>query len=223
MNADDAKRQRHVALARLKDRRLFREFAYVGGAWTASGHGATIDVTNPADGAWLGSVASLSSAEAGEAVDAASKAFPAWAGALPQDRSRILRRWFELVIEHREDLALIMTLEQGKPISEARGEIDYAASFVEFYAEEAKRPNIESVTSHLRRCRGRGLARAGGRRGTDHAVELPDRDDHAQGRRCACRRLHGRRASLARDAVFGAGAGRTGRTARASRRACSTS
>jgi aspartate-semialdehyde dehydrogenase len=75
--------------------------------------------------------------------------FRAWAALLPQQRSAILRRWFELIVEHREDLAVIMTREQGKPISEARGEIDYAASFIEFYAEEAKRPNIESVTSHL--------------------------------------------------------------------------
>ena len=68
---------------------------------------------------------------------------------LPQDRSAILRRWFDLMIAHKEDLARIMVLEQGKPLSEARGEIDYAASFVEYYAEESKRPNIEGVTSHL--------------------------------------------------------------------------
>src|SRR5690606_1622331 len=83
------------------------------------------------------------------AIDAAHEAFPAWSGLLPQERSAILRRWYELIMEAREDLAIIMTAEQGKPISESRGEIAYAASFVEFFAEEAKRPNIESVTSHL--------------------------------------------------------------------------
>jgi aspartate-semialdehyde dehydrogenase len=94
-------------------------------------------------------VAALSGAESAAAVDAASRAFPAWAATLPQDRARLLRRWFDLIVRHREDLARLMTAEQGKPLSEARGEIDYAASFVEFYAEEARRPNVESVTSHL--------------------------------------------------------------------------
>ena len=82
-------------------------------------------------------------------MDAAQRAFPNWSGLLPQKRAAILRRWFELQLEHREDLARIMVLEQGKPLSEARGEIDYGADFVEFYSEEAKRPNVESVTSHL--------------------------------------------------------------------------
>ncbi len=110
---------------------------------------AAIDVTNPATGAVIGSIPALSCEQSRAAVDAASAAFPRWAGLLPQERSAILHKWFDLIGEAREDLALIMTMEQGKPISEARGEIDYAASFVEFYAEEAKRPNIESVTSHL--------------------------------------------------------------------------
>ena len=107
-------------------------------------------VTDPADGTVIGRVAELSAAQAAAATDAAEAAFPAWAALLPQERSAILRRWYELIAAAREDLARIMTREQGKPISEARGEIDYAASFVEFYAEEARRPNIESVTSHLR-------------------------------------------------------------------------
>jgi aspartate-semialdehyde dehydrogenase len=97
----------------------------------------------------VGYVARLSAAESAAAVDAAHAAFPAWARRLPQARSALLRAWFQLILAHKDDLARIMTFEQGKPISEARGEIDYAASFVEFYAEEAKRPNIESVTSHL--------------------------------------------------------------------------
>jgi len=94
-------------------------------------------------------VASLSAEESAAAVDVAQAAFAEWSMTLPQERSVILRRWFELMMEHREDLARIMVLEQGKPLSEARGEIDYAAGFVEYYAEEAKRPNIEGVTSHL--------------------------------------------------------------------------
>jgi aspartate-semialdehyde dehydrogenase len=138
------------AFANLKDQRLLRQFAYCGGRWTTSANGETIAIVNPADGAELIEVAALSMAESASVVDAAHAAFDQWSFLLPQERSVILRRWFELIMAHREDLALIMTLEQGKPISESRGEIDYAASFVEFYAEEAKRPNIESVTSHLR-------------------------------------------------------------------------
>lgn len=136
-------------LAGLSDPKLVRQFSYIGGKWCGAADGAAIAVTNPADGAWLGEVARLSAGESRAAVDAAHAAFPAWAGLLPQQRARLLRRWFDLMTEHREDLAQLMTLEQGKPISEARGEIDYAASFIEFYAEEAKRPNIEGVTSHL--------------------------------------------------------------------------
>ena len=133
----------------ITDTRLVRNFAYLGGKWVAGEDGETIAVRNPGDGAALGDVASLSADQARLAVDAAQDAFDDWAMTLPQDRSAILRRWFDLMIEHKEDLARIMVLEQGKPLSEARGEIDYAASFVEYYAEESKRPNIEGVTSHL--------------------------------------------------------------------------
>src|SRR6056297_523681 len=131
------------------DTRLVRNFSYVNGKWTAGDDNATITVTNPADGAVLGDVASLSATQAKAAVEAAQAAFPDWSVTLPQDRSALLRRWFDLMLEHKEDLARIMVLEQGKPLSEALGEIDYAAGFIEYYAEEAKRPNVEGVTSHL--------------------------------------------------------------------------
>ncbi|NVO58218.1 NAD-dependent succinate-semialdehyde dehydrogenase [Rhodobacteraceae bacterium B1Z28] len=137
------------ARADIVDKALVRSFSYINGKWCAAGNGETFPVSDPADGAELGHVASLSTEESSAAVDAAQAAFPAWAALLPQERSAILRRWFELQLEHKEDLARIMVLEQGKPLSEARGEIDYGAAFVEFYAEEAKRPNIEGVTSHL--------------------------------------------------------------------------
>lgn len=133
----------------ISDNALVRCFSYVGGGWRAASSGETIPVTDPATGEVIGEVASLSCEESSVAVDAAQLAFPVWSALLPQERSAILRRWFELILEHKEDLARIMVLEQGKPLSEARGEIDYAASFVEFYAEVAKRPNIEGVTSHL--------------------------------------------------------------------------
>ena len=135
--------------AGVQDTRLARSFSYVNGKWTGGDDSATLPVINPADGRTIGDVARLSGAQARAAVDAAQSAFADWAMTLPQDRSVILRRWFDLMMQHREDLARIMVLEQGKPLSEARGEIDYAASFVEYYAEESKRPNIEGVTSHL--------------------------------------------------------------------------
>lgn len=134
---------------RLTDPALFQNASFIGGEWLRASSGHTITVTDPATGDAIGAVPSLSADESRKAVDAAQDAFADWAMLLPQERAAILRRWFELVRDAKEDLAAIMVLEQGKPISEARGEIDYAASFMEFYAEETKRPNIEGVTSHL--------------------------------------------------------------------------
>ena len=133
----------------VSDTDLLRHHSYLNGQWYSAVSGDTVEVHDPATGGLLGEVASLSSDEARMAVDAADTAFSDWSMTLPQERSVVLRRWFDLMHAHKEDLARIMVLEQGKPISEARGEIDYAASFVEYYAEEAKRPNIEGVTSHL--------------------------------------------------------------------------
>jgi len=136
-------------LSRLADPRLLRELAYIGGKWCHTQDARTLDVTNPADGTLIGAVAAFDREGSRKSVDAAEAAFESWSRKLPQERAGVLRRWYEFMIENSEDLALLMTLEQGKPISEARGEIDYAASFIEYYAEEAKRPNIEGVTSHL--------------------------------------------------------------------------
>jgi len=138
-----------TATADIGDKALVRSFSYIGGKWRAAESGETLAVNDPATGDFIGEVAMLSAEESAGAVDAAQEAFEGWSMTLPQERSAILRRWFDLMIRHKEDLARIMVLEQGKPLSEARGEIDYAASFVEYYAEEAKRPNIEGVTSHL--------------------------------------------------------------------------
>lgn len=138
-----------ASFPKLQDMTLFCQQSFVGGVWTPATDGAVFEVRDPATGQTIGTVAKLSAAQAHAAVDQAAAAFPAWSGLLPQVRAGMLRRWFDLIVAHREDLARLMVAEQGKPISEARGEIDYAASFVEFYAEEAKRPNIEGVTSHL--------------------------------------------------------------------------
>lgn len=136
-------------LDRLSDRNLFRENAYVGGKWAAASSGGTVPVRDPGDGAYIGCVPKMSAAETVDAVNAANDAFTEWRARLPQDRATLLQAWHDLIKDAREDLALLMTLEQGKPLAEARGEIDYAASFVAFYAAEALRLNVESVTSHL--------------------------------------------------------------------------
>jgi aspartate-semialdehyde dehydrogenase len=135
-------------LARLADASLLRDRAFIGGNWIAGPSGDFI-VRNPADGRALASVASMTKDGAETAIAAAHDAFVSWKSLLPAARAAVLRRWFDLITAAREDLALIMTHEQGKPLSEALGEIDYAASFVEWYAEEAKRVNVEGVTPHL--------------------------------------------------------------------------
>jgi aspartate-semialdehyde dehydrogenase len=134
----------------LRDSSLLCKFAFINGEWCAGDGDAQFDVTNPADGAWLTAVSSVSAAQSLAAVIAADAAFREWSQLLPQERAKLLRRLNDLILENSEDLALLMTLEQGKSLDEARGEIEYGASFVEFYSEEAKRPNIESVTSHLK-------------------------------------------------------------------------
>ncbi len=149
MSAHFARSHRHEALDRLTDRRLLRELAYVDGHWTASEVAESFEVTDPATGTTVAFVAALNAQQTTKAIDAAACAFPGWRSLLPQERSKILRKWFELIIAAEDDLALLMTLEQGKPLQESLGEIDYAASFVEWYAEEAKRLNAESVTSYL--------------------------------------------------------------------------
>ncbi|NDW05923.1 NAD-dependent succinate-semialdehyde dehydrogenase [Jiella pacifica] len=149
MSAVFARNEFHPALDRLADPRLFRDNAYVGGRWVRGGSSATFAVTDPASGATLAHVAALDTAATTAAIDAAQAAFPAWKALLPQERGKVLKRWNDLILAAQDDLALLMVLEQGKPYAEARGEIDYAASFVDYYAEEAKRVSIESVASHL--------------------------------------------------------------------------
>jgi len=128
---------------------LLVQSAYVGGEWVRNRDGAVQNVYNPADGALIGTVPNLSVPESSVAVDAAYEAFPAWAATLPDERARKLCAWYELIIAERDDLALLMTLEQGKPIAESCGEIEYAASFIDWYAGEAGRMGVEGITPHL--------------------------------------------------------------------------
>ena len=139
----------HPALSRLHDRTLLRTLGHIGGRWTAAADAADFAVTDPASGATVARVAALGATETDAAIAAATSVFPAWRDRLPQDRARILRRWGTLILEATEDLALLMTLEQGKPLAESRGEIAYAAEFLDWYAGEALRMNVEGVTPHL--------------------------------------------------------------------------
>lgn len=123
----------------LKDMELFRQQAYIGGAWADADNGATIAVNNPATGEILGAVPNMGAAETRRAIDAAHAAWEGWKVITQKERGQILRRWYDLVMQHRDDLAMLMTLEQGKPLRESKGEIAYAASFIEWFAEEAKR------------------------------------------------------------------------------------
>lgn len=124
---------------------LLRQAAFINGQWRS---GQNFDVTNPATGAVVGAVPDFGAAETEDAVAAAARALPAWKGLLAKERSRILRRWFDLITEHTQELAAILTAEQGKPLAEAQGEIVYGAGFIEFYAEEAKRVYGEILPSH---------------------------------------------------------------------------
>ncbi len=128
----------------LKTPGIVKDQCLIGGTWTGA---STHEVINPATGTVVGRVPDLGQAETRAAIEAANGAFPAWSGMLAKERGAILRRWFELQCAHREDLAQLMTAEQGKPLAEARAEVDYASSFTEFYAEEAKRILGEIIPS----------------------------------------------------------------------------
>ena len=137
-----------TATPQLSDPKLFREQCYVDGRWADADSGAVIEVTNPATGEVLGTIPKMGSAETRRAIEAAEKAWPAWRGLLAKERANILRKWYDLILENQEDLARLMTLEQGKPLAEAKGEVVYGASFIEWFAEEAKRIYGDTIPQH---------------------------------------------------------------------------
>jgi len=131
----------------LKDSTLLRFQAFVDGEWRSAADSATFAVSNPANGTCLGEVPALSGAETRGAIDAANAAWPAWRKKTAKERAIILRQWHDLIVANADDLALILTTEQGKPLTEARGEIAYAASFIEWFAEEGKRVSGDTLAS----------------------------------------------------------------------------
>ncbi|MNQ70867.1 Glutarate-semialdehyde dehydrogenase DavD [compost metagenome] len=132
----------------LKDTQLFRQQAYIDGTWLDADSGQTLAVNNPATNEIIGTVPKMGAAETRRAIEAADRALPAWRALTAKERATKLRRWFELLMENQDDLGRLMTLEQGKPLAEAKGEIAYAASFIEWFAEEAKRVYGDTIPGH---------------------------------------------------------------------------
>ncbi|CAH2031874.1 NADP-dependent succinate-semialdehyde dehydrogenase [Trichlorobacter ammonificans] len=134
----------------LSDPALLRQQCYLNGQWLHADTDGTIDVVNPADGRIIGTVPRMGTSETRRAIEAAHVAFPEWRARTAKERAAILRRWFELIMANQEDLAVIMTAEQGKPLAESRGEIAYAASFIEWFAEEGKRVYGDTIPGYAR-------------------------------------------------------------------------
>lgn len=132
----------------LNDLTLFRQQAFINGEWRDALSSDVITVTNPANGEVLGSVPKMGAEETRDAIQAAHRALPAWRQLTAKERAAILRRWFDLMMANQDDLARLMTLEQGKPLAEAKGEIGYAASFIEWFAEEGKRIYGDTIPGH---------------------------------------------------------------------------
>src|SRR6202166_1933580 len=133
---------------KLKDPLLLRQLCFIDGAWMPADDGGTLSVHNPATAEKLGLIPNMGAAECRRAIAAAGAALPAWAARTAKDRAVALRRWFDLMLVHQEDLATLMTAEQGKPLAESKGEIAYAASFIEWFAEEAKRLYGDIIPGH---------------------------------------------------------------------------
>ena len=133
------------APSRLAEPRLFRQHCLVAGSWIDASDGASIEVDNPASGEIIGSVPSLSEAQLNDCIAQADKAYASWRKTTALERADLLMRWYDLMLKHREDIASLMTLEQGKPLVESRGEVDYAASFIRWFAEEARRVYGETI------------------------------------------------------------------------------
>ena len=140
----------NTATVNLSNASLFRERCYIDGAWVDAQDGAVIEVNNPATGSVLGTVPGLATEDTRRAIAAADAAWPEWRAMTGKERAVIMRRWFELMMENQEDLAVLMTTEQGKPLAESRGEIAYAASFIEWFAEEGKRVYGDTMLHPLR-------------------------------------------------------------------------
>ncbi|HEY6555191.1 MAG TPA: NAD-dependent succinate-semialdehyde dehydrogenase [Vicinamibacteria bacterium] len=138
----------HQDTQHLKNASLFRQQGFLDGQWCDAESGATIRVCNPATGALVGTVPQMGASETRRAIEAASKAMPAWRAKTAKERAAILRRWYELILANQDDLAVLMTTEQGKPLAEAKAEVAFGAAFLEWFAEEAKRVYGDVIPPH---------------------------------------------------------------------------
>jgi len=132
----------------LTDPTLFRQSCYIDGAWVNAKSGGTVSVDNPATGEVIGTVPKMGTAETREAIDAADRAFQTWRKKTGKDKAAVLRKWFDLMMANVDDLARLMTIEQGKPLAESKGEVAYAAAFLEWFGEEAKRIYGDTIPGH---------------------------------------------------------------------------
>ena len=142
-------REAHNEPLQLDHPGLLREQSYIDGAWVDAPDGACFEVTNPADGAVVARVPEMGVDGARRAIEAAHAAWPEWRSKTAKERAIVLRRWFDLMVQHKDDLAAIMTAEQGKPLAESAGEVMYGASFIEWFAEEGKRVYGDVIPPHL--------------------------------------------------------------------------
>ena len=165
---------------------LFRQQAYINGIWLAADTNATIEVTNPANGEVIGSIPDMTGVETARAIEAARVAMISWRKQTAKQRAVILRRWFDLIMANQDDLGRIMTLEQGKPLNEAKGEIAYAASFIEWFAEEGKRTYGDIIPTHKADARIVVTKEPNWCGGSHHTLELPVSHDYPQVRACSC-------------------------------------
>ena len=133
---------------KLHDQKLFRQQCYIDGEWVEADSGAAIPVTDPATGEALGTVPKMGAEETRRAIEAADRALPAWRAKTAKERARVMRKWADLMMENQDDLAALMTAEQGKPVAESKGEIAYAASFIEWFGEEGKRIYGDTIPAH---------------------------------------------------------------------------
>src|SRR5258708_671843 len=139
---------REESAMKLHDEKLFRQHCYIDGEWVDAIGRQTIPAKTPAKGGPLGPVPKMGAEETRRAIEAADRALPAWRARTAKERAQILRRWFDLMMANQDDLATLMTAEQGKPLAEAKGEIAYAASFIEWFGEEGKRIYGDTIPSH---------------------------------------------------------------------------
>jgi len=135
---------------KLKNPALFRQQCYINGKWVDADSGKTSEVTNPATGAVIGTIPNMGAAETNKAIKAADAAFADWRGRTAKNRANIMKKWFELIVANTDDLAVIMTTEQGKPLAEAKGEVLYGAAFIEWFAEEGRRAYGDLIPAHMK-------------------------------------------------------------------------